>query len=260
MSAPRILVVNDDGYQSPGIVTVARALSRLGEVTVVAPNDDRTGAAHSISAYDPVRIVEVPNDGVRMYACSGTPADCAVIGILDLVGARPDLLVSGINRGPNLGDDVNYSGTVAAAVEGTWIGIPSIAVSLAASWPMHATVHYWETAVDAAIDTAREVLRDGLPSGTLLNVNVPNVASEELHGVRWTRLGRKIYRDRLDSRSDPRGGRYYWFRWEAFDTEELEPGTDFAAIRETAVSITPLSIQRTDAGMLSCRQPLATSP
>ncbi|MGH7708098.1 MAG: 5'/3'-nucleotidase SurE [Vulcanimicrobiaceae bacterium] len=258
MNRPRILVVNDDGYQSLGITSVAKALTEVGDVTVVAPAGDRSGVGHSISVFEPVRVARVDDAEVPTFACSGTPADCVVIGVFDLCGARPSLIVSGINRGSNLGDDVNYSGTVAAAVEGTLIGVPSIAISLTASWPKHASTHHWETAAAVGVELAGEVLRDSLPDGVLLNVNVPNVARDGLNGTRWTRLGRKIYRDRVDMRADPRGGSYYWI-WGSFDPETIAEGTDLKAIGDLAVSITPLSIQRTDAAMLHDRQAKASS-
>ncbi|MBD5633934.1 MAG: 5'/3'-nucleotidase SurE, partial [Candidatus Eremiobacteraeota bacterium] len=155
------------------------------------------------------------------------------------------LVVSGINRGANLGDDVNYSGTVAAAFEGVIIGIPSIAISLAATWPDHARTHNWRTASQVVGRAARDVLANGLPRLTLLNINVPNVAAQELRGVRWVRQGRKAYRDRVDRREDPRGGTYYWL-WGSFDPSSIVDGTDFAAIRDGYASITPITLDRTD--------------
>ncbi len=249
MTRPKILVTNDDGYKSYGLIAVAEALQALGDVTVVAPDDDRSGVGHSISIALPVRLVEVAGRAVPTYRCSGTPADCVVVGAFDLCGGMPSLVVSGINRGANLGDDVNYSGTVAGAVEGIITGIPSMAVSLTASWPEHAREHHWATAAHYAVATAREILCDGLPRLTLLNLNVPNVEPAQIKGTRWTRQGRKAYRDRLDRRTDPRGGTYYWL-WGSFDSSEIEDGTDLAAIREGFVSITPLSVDRTDRQLL----------
>ncbi len=249
---PKILVVNDDGYTSFGITAVADALQAVGDVTVVAPEQDMSGVGHSISIKSPVRVAAVRDRSVPTYRCSGTPADCVVIGAYDLCGGMPSLVVSGINRGSNLGDDVNYSGTVAAAIEGVIIGAPSMAVSLAASWPEHAKDHHWKTAASVAADTARDVLADGLPPLVLLNVNVPNVAREQLRGTRWTIQGRKPYRDRLDRRTDPRGGTYYWVGG-SFDPSQIEEGTDLAAIRDGYVSITPISIDRTDDAALGQR-------
>src|SRR5580698_6269822 len=193
---PRILVVNDDGIDSEGIGVLARALQALGEVTVVAPDGDRSGTSHSISVHSAVRAQAMPADGgVRRYACSGTPADCVLLGVNELCGARPHLVVSGINRGANLADDVNYSGTVAAAVEATITGIPAIAVSLVSSWPKFDPVLHWDVAAAVTRDLAADVLRERLPPGTYWNVNVPNIAV--LRGIRFTRQGRKQYAERL---------------------------------------------------------------
>jgi 5'-nucleotidase len=242
---PKILVTNDDGYQSAGIVVLAEALQAVGDVTVVAPEQDMSGVGHSISIKAPARVAEVRDRKVPTYRCSGTPADCVVIGAFDLCGGLPALVVSGINRGANLGDDVNYSGTVAAAIEGIIIGVPAMAISLASSWPEQARDHNWKTAAEVAVDLGREILRNGLPRLTLLNVNVPNVAPRDLRGMRWVRQGRKAYRDRVDRRTDPRGGTYYWL-WGAFNPEDIVEGTDLAAVRDNQVSITPVTIDRTD--------------
>ena len=249
---PKILVTNDDGYNSFGITAVADALQAIGDVTVVAPEQDMSGVGHSISIKSPVRVAAVRERSVPTFRCSGTPADCVVIGAYDLCGGMPSLVVSGINRGSNLGDDVNYSGTVAAAIEGIIIGIPSMAVSLAASWPELAKDHHWQTAAAVAADVARDVLNNGLPPLVLLNVNVPNIPHERLRGTRWTVQGRKPYRDRLDRRSDPRGGTYYWV-WGSFDPSQITEGTDLAAVRDDYVSITPISVDRTDHAALAER-------
>jgi 5'-nucleotidase len=255
LSRPRILVTNDDGYASFGIIALADALRELGDVTVVAPDRDNSGVGHSISIASPVRVKTVSDRSVPTYRCSGTPADCVVIGAFDLCGGMPDLVVSGINRGANLGDDVNYSGTVAAALEGVIVGIASLAISLAASSPEHARDHHWATAAEVAVRVAREILTDGLPRLTLLNVNVPNVATRALRGTRYVRQGRKAYRDRVDKRTDPRGGTYYWL-WGAFDPADVVAGTDLAAIRDDYVSITPLTVDRTNHDELGRRMRL----
>lgn len=245
MSRPKILVTNDDGYASFGLIALADALRELGDVTVVAPDQDNSGIGHSISIKHPVRVSEVRERAVPTYRCSGTPADCVVVGAFDLCGGMPSLVVSGINRGANIGDDLNYSGTVAAAIESVIIGVPSIAISLAASWPEHARDHHWDTAARVAVRVARDVLANGLPRLTLLNVNVPNLPESELRGDRWVRQGRKSYKDRVERRTDPRGGTYYWL-WGSFDAADIVTGTDLAAVRDEYVSITPLTIDRTD--------------
>ena len=253
---PKILVTNDDGYQSFGIAAMAGALSAIGEVTVVAPDSDMSGVGHKISIKEPVRVARSREREIPTYRCSGTPADCVVIGAFDLCGGMPSLVVSGINRGANLGDDLNYSGTVAAAIEGVIIGVPSMAVSLAATYPEVAKDHRWQTAATAAAEIAAEVIARGLPPLTLLNVNVPNLAPEAIRGTRWTVQGRKPYQDRLDRRTDPRGGTYYWI-WGSFDPAQIVEGTDLAAIRDGYVSVTPIGIDRTDRAYLESRARLS---
>ena len=242
---PRILVTNDDGYESAGLIALAEALAALGDVTVVAPDRDRSGVGHSVSINAPVGVSPISGRAQPTYRCTGTPADCVVVGAFDLCGGMPLLVVSGINRGANLGDDINYSGTVAAAFEGVIIGVPSIAISLAATWPERGTEHHWGTAARIALAVARDVLANGLPRLTLLNVNVPNVRERDLRGVRYVRQGRKAYRDRVDRRADPRGGTYFWL-WGAFDPSTIVEGTDLAAVRDVYASITPVTLDRTD--------------
>lgn len=245
---PRILVVNDDGIGSEGIGVLARVLQSVGEVTVVAPDGDRSGTSHSISVHSAVRAQAMPEDGLRRFACSGTPADCVLLGVNELCGGRPDIVVSGINRGANLADDVNYSGTVAAAVEATIVGIPAIAVSLVSSWPKHDRLHYWDVAAAVARQLAVEVLREPLPPGTYWNVNVPNAA--ELRGVRFTRLGRKQYAERLArvEGDEDAGTAFYW----VWDMSHLGGGddTDTVAVDAGYASVTPLQIDRTDEATL----------
>jgi 5'-nucleotidase len=189
----------------------------------------------------------MPEAGLRRFACSGTPADCVLLGVNELCGGRPDIVLSGINRGANLADDVNYSGTVAAAVEATIVGVPAIAVSLASSWPKQDPVHYWDVAASVARRLATEVLREPLPPGTYWNVNVPNVA--ELRGIRFTRLGRKQYADRLAREDDGGAGAAYYWVW---DMSHLGGGddTDTVAVDGGYASVTPLQIDRTDEATL----------
>jgi 5'-nucleotidase len=247
----RILVVNDDGLSSEGITILAKALRALGMVTVVAPDSDRSGTSHSISAQHAVRAQAMPEGDLHRFACSGTPADCVLLGVNELCGSRPDLVVSGINRGANLADDVNYSGTVAAAVEATIVGVPAIAISLVSSWPEHDDVHHWDTAAAVAVKLARDVMNDPMAPGIYLNVNVPNLA--EVKGYRYTRMGRKQYADRLarvdDEGSNSTNGAAYFWVW---DMSHLGGGddTDTVAVDAGYVSITPLRIDRTDEATL----------
>ncbi len=240
---PTILVSNDDGFSSPGIIALAGALRELGNVVVVAPADDQSGVGHRVTVNDPVRVRRIEEAAVTTFAVEGTPADCAVLGAYKLCPVRPSLCVSGINRGANLADDTFYSGTVAAALEATSIGIPSIAISLA-TFPGGDDLRY-DDAAQVAVSIARTVLAEGLPHGTLLNVNVPNRPESKRRGLRWCRLGRKMYRDRVTERADPRGETYYWL-WGSFNAEEIVDGTDLAAVRDGFTSVTPLTIDRTD--------------
>lgn len=251
----RILVTNDDGVESPGIIALAEALRELGDVIVVAPDGDRSAISHRVTFGTSVEISPVQGRAVPTFACSGTPADCAVLGAYEVCGGLPDLLVSGINLGANLGDDINYSGTVAAAIEGSIIGIPSVAVSMARTsnarsivWGTDTVLH-WETACTFAVRLVTE-WRTRLPKTSLLNVNVPNLPVEEVRGVRVTRQGRKRYEERLHRL--PEGGSAASFRISgSYDMETAEAGTDLEAVWEGYVSVTPISIDRTDDAFLA---------
>jgi 5'-nucleotidase len=243
----RVLVTNDDGVDSPGIVHLADALGVLGEVTVVAPDGDRSAISHRVTFGEAVKISPVVGRSVPTFSCSGTPADCVVLGAYEACGGFPDLLVSGINLGANLGDDINYSGTVAAAIEASVIGIPSIAVSLAIRWGKDDVFH-WDTASALVLRLVRD-WRARLPKTSFLNVNVPNVAGEELRGVRVTRQGRKRYEERLIRVPDGSGAATFRISGR-FDFQTAGEGTDLEAIREGYASVTPISIDRTDDTLL----------
>ena len=242
----RILVTNDDGVESPGIIAVAEALRALGDVTVVAPDGDRSAISHRITFGSAVEISPVQDREVPTFSCSGTPADCVVLGAYEVCGKVPELLVSGINLGANLGDDINYSGTVAAAIEASIIGIPSIAVSLAVRWGKEEP-HHWNTASALVLRLVRE-WRERLPGTSFLNVNVPNVPTGELRGIRVTRQGRKRYEERLLRL--PNGNSTAFRITGRYDMQTAGTGTDLEAIREGYASVTPISIDRTDAGLL----------
>ena len=243
----KILVTNDDGVESPGIVRLAEHLREIGDVTVVAPDGDRSAISHRVTFADPVSMIEVAGRAVPTFSCSGTPADCVVLGAYEACGEFPDLLVSGINRGANLGDDINYSGTVAAAIEASIIGIPSIAVSLAIRWGDE-EAHHWETASALVIRLVHE-WRTRLPKTSFLNVNVPNVREDQVRGIRVTRQGRKRYEERLHRL--PTNGEAATFRIRGtYDIASAVEGTDLEAIREGYASITPVSIDRTDDALL----------
>jgi 5'-nucleotidase len=245
----RILVVNDDGVESEGIIVLAETLRALGDVTVVAPDGDRSGMSHSISTRHVVTALEVRGRAVRTYACSGTPADCVVLGANELCGGTPDLVVSGINRGANLADDINYSGTVGAAVEAVVVGIKAVAVSLCTSWTWDDAVLHWDTAAAIACDVAAETLRAPLPEGSYWNVNVPNVARDALRGIRYTRQGRKSYAERMSRDGSSDGAAYFW----VWSNPVVGGGddTDTAAVDDGFASVTPLRMDRTDESVLA---------
>ncbi len=239
-ASPILLVSNDDGVRSEGIVALARALEPLGTVYVVAPDRERSASSHSLTLSLPLRVEKLEP---RVYAVDGTPTDCvnlAVNGILRKQRERIALVASGINKGGNLGDDITYSGTVSAAMEGTLLGIPSIAVSLATR------NHFrFDTAARVAARIARKVLRRGLPKDTLLNVNLPNLPEEEIRGIRITRQGKRIYEDAIVEKRDPRGRKYFWIGGEAVHRHEI-PGSDLEAVEQRFVSVTPIHLDLTN--------------
>ncbi len=234
----RILVSNDDGVHAPGLRALVEALSALGEVTVMAPLTEQSATSHALTLHHPLRIKDLGN---RTFGVEGTPTDCVLLAVREFLGARPDLVVSGVNHGPNMGEDVIYSGTVAAAMEGALLGIPSMAVSLA-SWKFREPA----AAASIAAELARVLLDANPPSRFLVNVNVPPVPREEIRGIRVTRLGTRVYNDAIVKKIDPRGRDYYWIGGAA---PTWEPGsdTDFAAVEEGYVSLTPLLLDITDA-------------
>jgi 5'-nucleotidase len=232
---PKILITNDDGIHSPGINMLAKALKKIGEVFVVAPAHEMSAASRSLTLTRPLRIDVVDKNH---YAVDGTPADCVTLAMNKiLLGNPPDIVLSGINKGGNLGDDVTYSGTVAGALEGSMYGLPGIAISLVQRGEFDFT-----HAADFAAEITRQVLRDGLPQGTLLNINVP---PGPIEGVKITRQGAKILRPTVIEGTDPRKRTYYWIGEEALTWSE-EHGTDYEALRAGLVSITPLRNDLTD--------------
>jgi 5'-nucleotidase len=231
-----ILVTNDDGIFSPGLQMLAKRLRELDSVVIVAPDRERSAAGHSMTLHRPLLIEEV-REG--MFSVNGTPTDCVNIAVKGLLKETPRLIVSGVNKGPNLGDDVTYSGTVAGAIEGLLLGVPSFAVSLAAREGFR-----FAEAAEVAVRMADRILREGLPEGTLLNVNVPNLPMSEFRGTRITRLGKRIYHQMTVERVDPRGKKYYWIGGGEPDWER-EEGTDFDAIDHKFVSVTPLQLDMT---------------
>jgi 5'-nucleotidase len=233
----RILLSNDDGIHAPGIRALAEGLSAVGEVSIMAPLTEQSAASHALTLHHPLRVKET---GPRAFAVDGTPTDCVLLAVREFLPHRPDLVVSGVNQGPNMGEDVIYSGTVAAAMEGAILGIPSMAVSLA-SWE----AADFAPAVAVAAALAEALLASGPPSRFLVNVNVPPVPREAIRGVRVTRLGTRVYNDAIIRNVDPRGRPYYWIGG-AVPSWEPSPDTDFAAVEEGCVSLTPLLLDITD--------------
>jgi 5'-nucleotidase len=231
-----ILISNDDGYQAPGIQALATALAEIASINVVAPDRDRSGASNSLTLDNPIRARRAANGFTFV---DGTPTDCVHLAITGLLEQEPDMVVAGINSGANLGDDVLYSGTVAAAMEGRFLGLPAIAVSLATERPTH-----FETAARVSVELVRRVLSGALPADTILNVNVPDVPWSELRGMQATRLGHRHKSEPVIAMQDPRGRPIYWVG-PAGSEQDAGPGTDFHAVRSGYVSVTPLDVDLT---------------
>lgn len=231
-----ILLSNDDGYQAEGLRCLMEAMRPFGELSVVAPERNRSGASNSLTLDMPIRLRKHP-DGV--VSVDGTPTDCVHVAITGLLENEPDLVVSGINAGANLGDDVLYSGTVAAATEGRFLGLPAVAVSNVSLKPQ-----YFETSGKVAARLIELLIRSPLPTNTILNVNVPDIPWEEIRGFRATRLGHRHKAEAVIRDEDPRGRPIYWIG-PAGGEQDAGPGTDFHAIREDCVSITPLQVDLT---------------
>ncbi|MCS7234552.1 MAG: 5'/3'-nucleotidase SurE [Armatimonadota bacterium] len=244
----RILVTNDDGIEAEGLHALVRACERVGEVTVVAPHHDRSASGHSITLHKPLRVqpARIPGARAEAWAATGTPADCVLLAVYGLLPARPDVVLCGINLGPNIGHDLTYSGTVSGAMEAAVLGIPAIAVSLDAE----ADPQY-EVAASFAAALAEQVCRRGMPPDALLNVNVPNLDASRIRGVQVTRQSGRRYRSRLERRTDPRGRPYYWIAGERTSPEDAEPGTDSHALSHGFVSVTPLQMDLTHPALLS---------
>ncbi len=236
-----ILITNDDGIYAPGILKLKEALLDLGEVFVVAPLVEKSAVGHAITLSDPLRVIEVERDGNFFgYAVNGTPADCVKLGGRCLLPRKPDIVVSGINQGPNTATNIIYSGTVSAAAEGTIMGIPSVAVSIASF-----TKPEFDFAARFTRELAEKVLEKGLPEGTLLNVNVPAVAEDQIQGVVVTKQGKGRYEEAFDKRIDPNNRVYYWLTGKRMI---LDNGNDIddLVVMQNKVSITPIHYDLTN--------------
>lgn len=232
MNKRLILLSNDDGVNSEGILKLREVVSHLGDVYIIAPDKERSGASHSITLGQPIRVKKLED---KVFSVAGTPADCVLLGIFELLPGRPDLVLSGINKGYNLGEDVFYSGTVAAAREGAIYDIPALAISLGSS----ASTYHWETAKYFTKIIIDEIFKLRLDF-ELININIPNRPKKEIRGIRIVRLGRRSYQDPVEKKEDNIyyiGGEPLW---------KKEPGTDLKAVSDGFVSITPLNIDLTD--------------
>jgi 5'-nucleotidase len=237
----RILLTNDDGIHAPGLGALIKAFSNRHQVTVVAPDRERSAVGHAITLHRPICLEKIGNNGNRnCFAVSGTPADCVKLGLAELLEAPPELVVAGINPGANVGVNLSYSGTVAAAKEAAMAGIPAMAVSIIAPGDRHldAAAHFAER-------LARQVAARGLPEGTFLNVNLPDQSMERIRGVRWSRQATGVFTQQFEKRRDPRDRIYYWQGGDGQGTYD-EPDIDAAALNAHYISVTPVKCDMTD--------------
>lgn len=236
---PLILVTNDDGIHSSGLIALLKAMKEIGEVYVVAPDRERSAVGHSLTVHRPIKVEEIRE---HVFSVNGTPTDCVAVGIEKLLPEKPSLIISGINKGGNLGDDITYSGTVSAAIEGTILGIPSAAISLVlnGNLPLH-----FDTSAFLGAEVARYILSNSLPYDTLLNINVPNCAKKDIKGVKFTRQGKRIYNGSIHETFSPSGEKHYWIGGGRPFWEHGED-TDITAVMSGYVSITPIHLDLTN--------------
>jgi 5'-nucleotidase len=240
---PLILVTNDDGVGSPGLIALYEAMKEISDTVIVAPDRERSATGHSLTMHRPLKVTEVKGN---VYAVNGTPTDCVAIGLEKILQRAPALLASGINKGGNLGDDITYSGTVSAAIEGTLMCVPSFAISMAGEGDFN-----FKTASTFAQNIASIILREGLPKDTLLNINVPNLSDDSIVAVKFTKQGKRVYKNAIHETFDPWGRKHYWIgggtpSWEA------DEDTDFLAVESGCISITPIHLDLTNYDALSC--------
>lgn len=241
MSQPSILISNDDGIYSEGIYALWESMQDIGETIVVAPNTEKSAVGHAITLSDPIRIEEIKRSGgFEGYAVNGTPADSVKIGVKAIMKSKPDIIISGINHGANVGQSLLYSGTISAATEGTFLGIPSIAISLDALKNCN-----FKNAKVVAKNIVKTVLKNGLPKDTALNINVPHGPGNKIKGYKVTRQGSIYFKDHFDKREDPRGRQYYWMTGDVKNPDN-DLHSDGVALKEGYVSITPIQLQMTN--------------
>ncbi|MFN3740621.1 MAG: 5'/3'-nucleotidase SurE [Thermodesulfovibrionales bacterium] len=246
----RILLTNDDGIHAPGIKALYNTFRNIAEVYIVAPDRERSASSHSLTLHRPLKVSEI---GERIYSVNGTPTDCIALAVEKLLPEKPDLIISGINDGPNLGDDITYSGTVSAAIEGTILGVPSFSISLD-TWIMKKNhregfcennVCWFDSATRIALIVARFILEHSLPYDTLLNVNVPNLPLHDIKGIKLTRQGKRIYDNPIKEVLSPSGEKYYWIGGGEPYWEHGED-TDISAVMDGYVSVTPVHLDLTN--------------
>jgi 5'-nucleotidase len=243
----RLLLSNDDGILARGLAALERAASPLGEVYVVAPDREQSATSHSLTMHHPLRPVQISE---RRWQVDGTPTDCVMLALEALLPERPDFVLSGVNHGPNMGEDVLYSGTVAAAMEGLALGVPAVAFSFAGS------VLRADALLDEHVSTIERILRHlmslpAFPASTLLNVNIPPIAADAVKGVRLTRLGRRVYSESLTKMKDPWGRPIYWIGGGSVSWQGSTADSDFQAIADGYVSVTPLHLDLTNTDILN---------
>lgn len=252
----RILLTNDDGISSRGLHALVHAFVAVAETFVVAPEHERSATGHAITLHKPLRAIpaRIPAAAVKAWSTNGTPADCVALGLLELLPARPDVVVSGINVGPNVGRDLTYSGTVSGAMEAAIFGVPGIAVSIS-----EFRNPFFEVAATFSVRLAQAILDRGLPADTLLNVNLPNLPAAEIAGVEITRQSSRRYISRVDKRTDPRGRSYYWLTGDPSRHAE-EEGTDTWAIARNRISVTPIGLDMTNTRVIATLKDWGLTP
>jgi len=232
-----ILISNDDGYLAPGLAVLAGSLAKVADITVVAPDRNRSAASNSLTLDMPLRVQRMDNG---FYSVDGTPTDCVHLAVTGLLDSEPSIVFSGVNNGENMGDDVLYSGTVAAATEGRFLGLPSVALSMNSSKPEH-----FETAGVVAVQLFNQLLNKTLPADTILNVNIPDIPLDQIRGFKATRLGQRHRSEPVIEARDPRNKKIFWVGPPG-DTQDAGEGTDFYAVEHNYVSVTPLQIDLTN--------------
>ncbi len=237
----RILVTNDDGINAPGLVVLQEIASQLGdEVWTVAPETDQSGLSHSLSLSNPLRLRQLSE---RTFALRGTPTDCVIMGVREVLPQLPDIVLSGVNSGHNVSDDVTYSGTIAAAMEGTLLGVPSIALSQAYDWSSGDPIP-WDVTRQHATKILQDVISNGIPEDVLINVNFPDCKPDEVCGVEVTRQGRRTHGIFIDARNDAQNNPYYWLSYQR-NPEEAAQDADISAVQRNYISVTPLKLDLT---------------